>query len=386
MRLFSSESVLPGHPDKVCDRISDTILDAYLFADPDARVAVEVMATAHGVILAGEVLSYAFVDRAAVARSVLLEVYGRDWPVTDHVVGQSPEIAAGVTLSLEVRDSESFDVFDLQGAGDQGLMFGYATDETPELMPFPVVIAHGLAEILDYSRRMHPWLGPDGKTQVTVELDDEGRTARVHSILVSIQHDADHTHADVEAAVRAVVLLKLQQYGIRYEVPLLVNPSGSFILGGPEADAGLTGRKIIVDTYGGAARHGGGAFSGKDPSKVDRSGAYAARWVAKHVVAAGLANRCEVQVSYAIGQAAPVGVYVDTFGTGQHPDDAIADAVLEVFDLRPAAIADALQLRQPMYSRLTAFGHLGRHGYPWEAIDKARLAALQAHAPASAVT
>ena len=376
MRLFTSESVLPGHPDKVCDRISDVILDAYLTDDPDAHVAVETMATASGVIIAGEVSSTATIDRADVVRAVYRAVYGLEPDVDDRVIAQSPEIAAGVRNSYEARHGIDVDDDDLQGAGDQGIMFGYATDETAALMPLPIVLAHQIAEVLAYARRMHPWLGPDGKTQVTAEVDDNGRVIQIRGVLVSIQHTDEVTLPDVGAAVRAAVLLKLAQYGIRYAVDITVNPAGPFTIGGPAADTGLTGRKIIVDTYGGAARHGGGAFSGKDPSKVDRSGAYAARWVARHLVAAGLAHDAEVQLAYTIGQAEPTSVHVHTNGTGTVPDHILTDAVRAVFDLRPAAIIRDLRLNEPMYAPLATYGHMGRPGYPWETTNPERVEQL----------
>jgi S-adenosylmethionine synthetase len=400
MRLFTSESVTPGHPDKLCDQVSDAILDAYLEQDPTARVAVEVMATARGLVIAGEVRSSADVDRQAVAKAAVRRVgYTRYalQPVLDFVVLQSAEIAAGVDESLELRHAgtgaygpDGFDALDVQGAGDQGMMFGYAVDETPDLMPLPISLAHALARRLynlaaedDFAA-----LGPDGKTQVTVRYEDDGRPTGVESVLVSTQH-AERLRSAVlrRMMIRDVIKPVLEQHGFTAPASILVNPSGRFTVGGPEADAGLTGRKIIVDTYGGAARHGGGAFSGKDPSKVDRSAAYAMRWVAKHVVAAGLASRCEVQVAYAIGSAHPVGLYVETFGTSPHRTRDLVRAIGTVFDLRPAAIVRDLDLLRPIYAQTAAFGHFGGFGRPfsaghagdrpWEQLSPTKIAALQ---------
>lgn len=389
MRLFTSESVTPGHPDKLCDQISDAILDAYLEADPLARVAVETMATARGVILAGEVTSRASVSHDAVAAQVLREVgYHRyaELPILDRIVPQSREISEAVTASLEARSSAPFEDLDEQGAGDQGLMFGYACSETADLMPLPITIAHALARrLFDIVRDdRFEVLGPDGKTQVTVAYGDDGAPSHVASVLVSTQHAAHVAAAPLRRIVTAeIVLPVLAELGLSDDrTEILINPSGSFIVGGPRADAGLTGRKIIVDTYGGAARHGGGAFSGKDPSKVDRSGAYAMRWVAKHVVAAGLASRCEVQVAYAIGSALPVGVYVETFGTGSAGDDRIASAIRQVFDLRPAAIIRDLELLRPIFFETSAFGHFGARDFPWERLSPSRIAGLQIAAAA----
>lgn len=389
MPLFTSESVTPGHPDKLCDQISDAILDAYLARDPEARVAVEVMATAGGLIIAGEVRSSARVGRTSVAVRVLEEVGYPDYArlmILDRVVAQSPEIAAGVDASLEARDS-SADPLDLLGAGDQGIMFGYACRETPELMPLPISLAHALARRLRDVAAEDDFevLGPDGKTQATVRYDDHGAPVAVESVLISTQHMAGLSPASLRRIVLAeVVAPVLERAGFAVAPDrVIVNPSGSFVLGGPAADAGLTGRKIIVDTYGGSARHGGGAFSGKDPSKVDRSAAYALRWVAKHVVAADLASRCEVQVAYAIGSARPVSVHVETFGTGN--DARIAKAIEAVFDLRPAAIVRDLDLRRPIYEATAAFGHFGITGgarrelgaRPWEVLSPSRILALQ---------
>ncbi|MDR3068042.1 MAG: methionine adenosyltransferase [Cellulomonas sp.] len=392
-RLFTSESVTEGHPDKVCDQISDAILDAMLAQDSAARVAVETMVTTGLVHVAGEVTTSAYVEIPQVVRQVVREIGytssrigfdGDSCGVSVSIGQQSPDIAQGVDKALEARDdaADGLDPYDLQGAGDQGLMFGYACDETPDLMPLPVWTAHRLAERLAAVRRSGevPGLRPDGKTQVTVEYDGD-RPVRVAAVVVSTQHDPDVelTTTLAPAVLEAVVepvLGRLDLDTSSYD--LFVNPTGVFVVGGPQGDAGLTGRKIIVDTYGGSARHGGGAFSGKDPSKVDRSAAYALRWVAKNVVAAGLARRCEVQVAYAIGRAHPVGLYVDTFGTGQVSDDALAAAISEVFDLRPAAIIADLDLLRPIYRPTAAYGHFGRSDarFTWE--QTSRVDALRA--------
>ncbi|HET7902754.1 MAG TPA: methionine adenosyltransferase [Candidatus Nanopelagicales bacterium] len=386
-RLFTSESVTEGHPDKIADQISDTILDAMLKEDPRSRVAVETLITTGQVHVAGEVTTSGWVDIPGLVREKILEIGydsskkgfdGASCGVSVSIGAQSPDIAQGVDDALEEREGESADELDRQGAGDQGLMFGYACDDTPELMPLPIHLAHNLARRLAHVRKegQIPYLRPDGKTQVTIEYDDDDRAVRLDTIVVSTQHAADIDLAtllapDVEELVVRPELadLTIDTEGFR----LLVNPTGRFEIGGPMGDAGLTGRKIIVDTYGGMARHGGGAFSGKDPSKVDRSAAYAMRWVAKNVVAAGLARRCEVQVAYAIGKAQPVGVFVETFGTGVKADSEIQSAVLEVFDLRPAAIIRDLDLLRPIYAQTAAYGHFGR-GVPdfsWERTDRA---------------
>lgn len=390
MQLLTSESVTPGHPDKLCDLISDSILDAYLERDPRARVAVEVMATARGIVIAGEVgtgtggLSSS--ERKHIARDVVERVGHREYAasarILDEVVEQSPEIFSAVAQSLEAREAVAADVpydeCDQVGAGDQGLMFGYACNETPGLMPLPITLAHALAARLHELGMEDDFtgLGPDGKTQVTVRYDERGRPAGVDSILVSTQHSERLRWSRVNRLVdHEVVRPVLERFSLARPSRLLVNPSGSFTLGGPAADTGLTGRKIIVDTYGGAARHGGGAFSGKDPSKVDRSGAYAARWVAKHVVAAGLADRCEVQIAYAIGSAHPVSIGVEAFSTGD--EAAISRAIGQTFDLRPAAIIRDLDLRRPIYASTAAFGHLGGSLRSWERLSPSRVAALQ---------
>ncbi|MDR1711227.1 MAG: methionine adenosyltransferase [Propionibacteriaceae bacterium] len=378
-RLFTSESVTSGHPDKLCDQVSDAILDAILEQDPQAHVAVETLATTGQVHVAGEVTTEAYVEIPAIVREVVTGIGytsskvgfdGASCGVNVAIGQQSPDIAGGVGTSLEAREGAT-DKYEAQGAGDQGLMFGFACDETPELMPLPIHIAHRLAERLEAVRRggIVAGLRPDGKTQVTVRYEGD-RPVGLDTIVVSTQHDEEVAQGDLAEAVRAEVIAPvIAALGFTAE-RVLVNPSGKFVVGGPAGDAGLTGRKIIIDTYGGYARHGGGAFSGKDPSKVDRSAAYAVRWVAKNVVAAGLAKRCEVQVAYAIGAAHPVGLYVDTFGTGQVSDAVLEKAVREVFDLRPAAIIDALDLLRPIYRSTVNYGHFGRPGFTWEATDK----------------
>lgn len=391
-RLFTSESVTEGHPDKICDAISDHILDALLAKDPESRVAVETVVTTGLVHVVGEIHTSTYVEIRDIVRSTLLKIGfnssemgfdGRTCGVSVAVGDQSEEIAQGVDGSLETRDSAEgdYDESDRQGAGDQGLMFGYATDETPEFMPIPIAIAHRLARRLTEVRKegIVPHLRPDGKTQVTFAYDADGKPVRLDTVVVSTQHEEGITQAWLEQHVREHVVdyvlseAELPADIVTDDYTLLVNPSGSFTLGGPMGDAGLTGRKIIVDTYGGMARHGGGAFSGKDPSKVDRSGAYAMRWVAKNIVAAGLAKRVEVQVAYAIGRATPVGLYVETFGTETVPVERIQDAVSKTFDLRPAAILRDLDLKRPIYAQTAAYGHFGRTDLdlPWERTDRA---------------
>jgi S-adenosylmethionine synthetase len=373
-RLFTSESVTEGHPDKIADQISDTVLDALLAGDPGSRVAVETLLTTGLVVVAGEVTTEAYVPIAALVRERILSIGydssvkgfdGNSCGVQVAIGQQSSDIAQGVDDAYEERTDHSEDPLDRQGAGDQGLMFGYACDDTPELMPLPITIAHRLAERLSQVRKdgRMSYLRPDGKTQVTIEYDDQDRPVRVDTVVVSTQHAKDISletmlGPDVKKHVVDPVLADFDIPSDGYV--LLVNPTGRFEVGGPMGDAGLTGRKIIIDTYGGMARHGGGAFSGKDPSKVDRSGAYAMRWVAKNVVAAGLARRCEVQVAYAIGKAHPVGFYVDCFGTETIPVATIQKAVQEVFDLRPAAIIRDLDLLRPIYALTAAYGHFGR--------------------------
>ncbi len=387
-RLFTSESVTEGHPDKIADAISDAILDAMLTNDPRSRVAVETMITTGQVHIAGEVTTSGYVDIAQLVRDTILEIGydsskkgfdGLSCGVSISIGAQSSDIAQGVDRAYEARVEGVLDELDRQGAGDQGLMFGFACDETPELMPLPIALAHRLAKRLTAVRKegLVPYLRPDGKTQVTIEYVD-GRPARLDTVVVSSQHaeDIDIVSLLTPDIAEHVVAPELEGLGIETEgYRLLVNPTGKFVIGGPMGDAGLTGRKIIVDTYGGYARHGGGAFSGKDPSKVDRSAAYAMRWVAKNVVAAGLATRCEVQVAYAIGKAEPVGLFVDTFGTGVIDDEALQSAVTEVFDLRPAAIIRDLDLLRPIYAQTSAYGHFGRElaAFTWESTDRAEL-------------
>ncbi|MCK0093219.1 MULTISPECIES: methionine adenosyltransferase [unclassified Rhodococcus (in: high G+C Gram-positive bacteria)] len=389
-RLFTSESVTEGHPDKICDAISDSVLDALLTADPRSRVAVETLVTTGQVHVVGEVTTSAYADIPKIVRDRVLEIGydssskgfdGNSCGVNIAIGAQSPEIAGGVDVSHEARTGTlTDDEVALQGAGDQGLMFGYACSDTPELMPLPISLSHRLARRLTEVRKtgVLPYLRPDGKTQVTIEYDGD-IPVRLDTIVISTQHAADidlnnllapdlRTHV-VDAVLADPNLAQLDTSDIR----LLVNPSGSFVLGGPMGDAGLTGRKIIVDTYGGMARHGGGAFSGKDPSKVDRSAAYAMRWVAKNAVAAGLADRIEVQVAYAIGKAAPVGLFVETFGTEKTDPAQIQQAIGEVFDLRPGAIIRDLDLLRPIYAQTAAYGHFGRTdiSLPWESTDRA---------------
>ncbi|NMN93568.1 methionine adenosyltransferase [Antrihabitans stalactiti] len=389
-RLFTSESVTEGHPDKICDAISDSVLDALLAEDPRSRVAVETLVTTGQVHVAGEVTTTAYVDIPRIVREKVLEIGydssakgfdGNSCGVNVAIGAQSPEIAQGVDHSHEARvDGVLDDEIERQGAGDQGLMFGYATIETPELMPLPIALAHRLARRLTEVRKsgVLPYLRPDGKTQVTIEYDGDN-AIRLDTVVVSTQHAADIDldnllTPDIREKVLGSVLADLELPSLdTSDVRLLVNPTGRFVLGGPMGDAGLTGRKIIVDTYGGMARHGGGAFSGKDPSKVDRSAAYAMRWVAKNAVAAGLARRIEVQVAYAIGKAAPVGLFVETFGTEAIDPAKIQAAISEVFDLRPGAIIRDLDLLRPIYAPTAAYGHFGRTDIdlPWEHTDRA---------------
>lgn len=384
LRLFTSESVTEGHPDKVCDQISDTILDAILEQDPKARVAVETMATTGLVHVAGEVTCDAYVDIPTLIRDKVLSIGynssdigfdGRSCGVSVSIGEQSRDIAMGVDSGYESREQNSLEEFDSQGAGDQGIMFGFATRETPTLMPAAISLAHELSLKLAETRKggVLDFLRPDGKTQVTIGY--EGNTAKtIDTVVLSTQHNPNVTTDDLRVAVQeAVIRPVLEDSGLDFaDVKILINPTGRFESGGPLADAGLTGRKIIVDTYGGAARHGGGAFSGKDPSKVDRSAAYAMRWVAKNAVAAGLADKIEVQVAYAIGKARPVGLYVETFGTENYDIRKIRDAILEVFDLRPAAIVQDLNLLRPIYAQTAAYGHFGRElpDFTWEKTDR----------------
>ena len=389
-RLFTSESVTEGHPDKICDAISDSILDALLTQDPRARVAVETLVTTGQVHVAGEVTTTAYADIPKIVRDTVLEIGydssakgfdGNSCGVNVAIGAQSPEIAQGVDHSHEARvDGISDDEIDRQGAGDQGLMFGYATTDTPELMPLPIALAHRLSRRLTEVRKsgVLPYLRPDGKTQVTIEYDGD-KAVRLDTVVISTQHAADIDldnllTPDLREKVLHSVPTDVNLTDLdTSDVRLLVNPTGKFVLGGPMGDAGLTGRKIIVDTYGGMARHGGGAFSGKDPSKVDRSAAYAMRWVAKNAVAAGLADRIEVQVAYAIGKAAPVGLFVETFGTEKTDPARIQKAITEIFDLRPGAIIRDLDLLRPIYAQTAAYGHFGRTDIdlPWESTDRA---------------
>ena len=385
-RLFTSESVTEGHPDKIADSISDAVLDALLAEDPASRVAVETLITTGLVVVAGEVSTTAWADVATLVRQRILEIGynssrvgfdGASCGVTVAIGSQSPDIAGGVNDSLEVRNHEDEDAASRQGAGDQGLMFGYACDETEQLMPLPIHLAHRLAARLTDVRKqgLLDYLRPDGKTQVTVRYE-EGKPVGVETVVVSTQHDDGISLPDVMTPeiIREVILPVLGEHGYDGATArIFVNPSGKFVVGGPMGDAGVTGRKIIVDTYGGMARHGGGAFSGKDPSKVDRSASYATRWVAKNVVASGLAERCEVQVAYAIGRAHPVGFYLDTFGTGKVPNEQIVDAVNTTFDLRPASIIADLDLLRPIYRQFSTLGHFGRteEDATWERTDRA---------------
>ena len=384
LRLFTSESVTEGHPDKICDQISDAILDALLAADPESRVAVETMATTGLVHVAGEVTTDAYVEIPQIVRETILGIGydssangfdGARCGVSVSIGQQSNDIAGGVFNSLEAREGRQEDDYDLQGAGDQGLMFGYASDETPSYMPTPIWLAHRLSERLTEVRKSGElaYLRPDGKTQVTVGYDKDVPVS-VETVVISSQH-AEGTSLERLRADLAAVVIDPVLAGANLDISRaanILNPAGEFVIGGPVGDAGLTGRKIIVDTYGGMARHGGGAFSGKDPSKVDRSAAYAMRWVAKNVVAAGLAKRAEIQIAYAIGQARPVGTYVETFGTETVDPARISAAIAEIFDLRPRAIIDALDLKRPIYAKTAAHGHFGRDepDFTWERLDR----------------
>ncbi len=382
-RMFTSESVTEGHPDKVCDLISDSVLDAILAQDANARVACETFCTTGSVTVMGEITTTANVDIAKIARNTVCEIgyssadAGFDGNTCSVMVAldeQSPDIALGVDNSLEIKSGAGDNAF-RNGAGDQGMMFGYACNETSELMPLPISLAHALARRLTAVRKdgTLSYLRPDGKTQVTVEYDDNNNPVRVDTVVVSSQHSADVTLEQIRNDILTHVISPIIPSEFMDEnTKFYINPTGRFVVGGPQGDTGLTGRKIIVDTYGGYARHGGGAFSGKDPTKVDRSAAYAARYVAKNIVAAGVADRCEVQLAYAIGVAEPVSVMIDTFGTGKLSDSEISDAVVKVFDLRPSAIIENFNLRRPIYKQLAAYGHIGRTDIetPWEHTDK----------------
>lgn len=385
-RLFTSESVTEGHPDKICDQISDSILDELLADDPNARVACETSVTTGLVLVAGEITTTTYVDIPKIVRDTLKDIgytrakYGFDaqtCAVMTSIDEQSPDIASGVNTALEAREGKMSEAeIEAIGAGDQGLMFGYACNETEELMPLPISIAHRISRKLAEVRKQNvlPYLRPDGKTQVTVEYDEEGHPVRIDTIVISTQHHPDIELAQIQEDMKNCVIAPVVPEGLLdEETKYFINPTGRFVIGGPQGDAGLTGRKIIVDTYGGYARHGGGAFSGKDPTKVDRSAAYAARYVAKNIVAAGLADKCEVQLAYAIGVAQPVSISVDTFGTGTVSEELLVEAIRAHFDLRPAGIIKMLDLRRPIYKQTAAYGHFGRPDLdlPWERTDKA---------------
>lgn len=385
-RLFTSESVTEGHPDKICDQISDSILDAIFSQDPTARVACETSVTTGLVLIAGEITTNCYVDIQGIVRQTIKDIgytrakYGFDGDTCGVLVAidkQSDDIALGVDRALESKDGSMIDEVEAIGAGDQGIMFGFACDETEELMPLPISLAHKLAKRLTDVRKdgTLSYLRPDGKTQVTVEYDENGRPCRIDTVLISTQHSAKVKREQIEADLIEHVIKPIIPAELFVETRILVNPTGRFVIGGPQGDAGLTGRKIIVDTYGGYARHGGGAFSGKDPTKVDRSAAYAARYVAKNVVAAGLATKCEIELAYAIGVAHPVSILVETFGTGKVSEDLINDLVEKHFDLRPGAIIRDLDLRRPIYRQTAAYGHFGRTDVelPWEKTDKAEI-------------
>lgn len=370
--LFTSESVSEGHPDKVCDQISDAILDSCLEQDPESRVAVECLTKTGVVVVAGELTTKGYVNIPQITRQTLKKIgytkshFGIEWEtcaVLVHLEEQSPDISMGVT------EGEGY--FNEQGAGDQGMMFGYASNETPDYMPLAINMAHKLCMKLAEVRRNNviPYLAPDGKSQVTVEYND-GKPQRITTVVVSNQHEDSHSHDEIEADIISKVIKPVCKDWINEDTKFYVNPTGKFVTGGPQADAGLTGRKIIVDTYGGMGRHGGGCFSGKDPSKVDRSGAYVARYIAKNMVAAELADQCEVQIAYAIGIAEPVSICIDTFGTGKLPGEKLVELIKKVFPLKPAEILTQLKLKRPIYSQTACYGHFGRDNFPWERLDK----------------
>ncbi|EEX28154.1 methionine adenosyltransferase [Lactobacillus jensenii] len=383
-RLFTSESVSEGHPDKIADQISDAVLDAILKQDPNGRVACETIVTTGMVFVFGEISTSAYVDIQSVVRQTILDIGyndpslgfdGNNCAVMVDIDEQSPDIAGGVDHSIETRDTNDSDALDKIGAGDQGLMFGYAIDETPELMPLPISLAHRLMRKVAELRKKNilTWLRPDSKAQVTVEYDENDQPKRVDTVVISTQTDAEVSNEEIKRAmVEDVIKTVIPNELLDDDTKYLINPSGRFVIGGPKGDSGLTGRKIIVDTYGGYARHGGGAFSGKDATKVDRSASYAARYVAKNIVAAGLAKKCEVQLAYAIGVAHPVSIRIDTEGTGKVANDVLVKAVRSVFDLRPAGIIEMLNLRRPIYRQTAAYGHFGRTDIdlPWERTDK----------------
>ena len=384
-RLFTSESVTEGHPDKMCDQISDAILDALMEQDPMSRVACETATTTGMVLVMGEITTNAYIDIQKIVRDTIKEIgytrgkYGFDAETCGVITAideQSTDIAMGVDKALEAKENTmSEEEIDAIGAGDQGMMFGYASDETPEYMPYPIALAHKLSRKLTEVRKNGtlPYLRPDGKTQVTVEYDENGVPARLDAVVLSTQHDPEVTQDQIHKDIKKYVFDAIIPEGmVDEETKFFINPTGRFVIGGPHGDSGLTGRKIIVDTYGGMARHGGGAFSGKDCTKVDRSAAYAARYVAKNIVAAGLAKKCEIQLSYAIGVAHPTSIMVDTFGTGAVEDDKLVEIVRENFDLRPAGIIQMLDLRRPIYKQTAAYGHFGRTDIdlPWEKLDK----------------
>ncbi|MDR2360976.1 MAG: methionine adenosyltransferase [Oscillospiraceae bacterium] len=383
MRIFTSESVTEGHPDKICDQISDAILDAFIQKDPNSRVAAECVAATGMVTVFGEISSECYIDIPGVVRRTVDEIgytkpeYGfdaRTVAVLTAINEQSPDIAMGVNAAYETRELGSGDAADLTGAGDQGMMFGFACDETPELMPAPITYAHALARRLASLRKNEilPWLRPDGKTQVSVVYDDLNRVTAIDAVVVSAQHNPEITLADLRSEIiKHVIKATLPPELLTKDTKYYVNPTGRFVIGGPVGDSGLTGRKIIVDTYGGAASHGGGAFSGKDPTKVDRAAAYMARYIAKNIVAAGLASRCQLELAYAIGVAAPVSIFIDTYGTGKLADENLSEIVKKEFDCRPASVIKSLDLKRPIYRKTAAYGHFGRLDIdlPWERTD-----------------